>query len=81
MTLAVRQTNISGATAAGELNFTEVESMKIKVYNENGVTRIVEVTNRGTEITIFGSVIDGEFASFEVQDGAVRDGNIEKICK
>ncbi len=55
--------------------------MKIKVYNENGVTRIVEVTNKGTEITIFGSVIDGEFVSLEIQDGAVHDAILKKICK
>lgn len=55
--------------------------MKIRIYNENGITRIVEVTNRGTEITLFGSVIDGEFASLEIVDGVVRDSNIEKIPK
>lgn len=57
--------------------------MKIRVYNENGITRIVEVTNRGTEITIFGSVIDGEFAELKIKDDVIdsRETDIKKICQ
>lgn len=57
--------------------------MKIRVYNENGVTRIVEVTNRGTEITIFGSVINGEFADLKIKDDVIDcvESDIKKITK
>lgn len=57
--------------------------MRIRVYNENEVTRIVEVTNRGTEITIFGSVINGEFADLKINDDVIdcRESDIKKICK
>ena len=55
--------------------------MKIRVYNEDGITRIVEVTNRETEITIFGSVIDGEFAELKIKDNVIdcRESDIKKI--
>ena len=57
--------------------------MKIRVYNENGVTRIVEVTNRGTEITVFGSVINGEFVDLKIKDDVIDCGEseIKKSCK
>lgn len=55
--------------------------MKIRIYNENGVTRIVEVTNKGTEITIFGSVIDGELAELVMKDNVLdcHESLIQKI--
>lgn len=57
--------------------------MKIRVYNENGVTRVVEVTNKGTEITILGSVINGEFADIKIKDDVIDCGEsyIQKICR
>lgn len=57
--------------------------MKIRVYNENGVTRIVEVTNRGTEITIFGSVINGECAEIKISDNSVdcSESIIKKLAR
>lgn len=57
--------------------------MKIRVYNEDGITRIVEVTNRETEITIFGSVIDGEFAELKIKDNVIdcRESDIKKISQ
>lgn len=56
--------------------------MKIRVYNENGVTRIVEVTNRGTEINIFG-VVNGEFADLKIKNDVIDCGEsvIKKICR
>lgn len=55
--------------------------MRIRIYNENGVVKVMEVTNRGTEITIFGSVIDGEFAELKIKDNVIDCGesNIKKI--
>lgn len=55
--------------------------MKIRVYNENGVVRIVEVTNRGTEITFFGSVLDGEIAELKINDDVIdcKESYIKKI--
>lgn len=57
--------------------------MKIRIYNENGVTKIVEVTNRGTEITVFGSIVSGEFADLIIKGDVIDCGEskINKICK
>lgn len=57
--------------------------MKIRVYNENGIIRIVEVTNRGTEITVFGSLINGEVAELKIRNDVIDCGesDIKKICK
>ena len=57
--------------------------MKIRIYNENGVTKIVEVTNRGTEITVFGSIVSGEFAELKIKGDVIDCGEskIDKICK
>lgn len=55
--------------------------MKIRVYNENGVVRIVEVTNRGTEITFLGSVLDGELAELKINDDVIdcKESCIKKV--
>lgn len=40
--------------------------MQIKVYNENGIIKIVKVIN-GVEYQMFGNVADGEVAVIDVE--------------
>lgn len=40
--------------------------MKIKIYNENGVIRVVKVKN-GIEQTMFSNVTDGEVATIDIE--------------
>lgn len=54
--------------------------MKIRIYNENGIIRISEVTSRDREITVFGSVVNGEYAEVMIARDAI-DYEKTKIVK
>lgn len=41
--------------------------MKIKVYNENGIIKVVKVTANGTEIPMFSNIADGEVATIDIK--------------
>ena len=43
--------------------------MKIRVYNNNGITKITKVCDENTEKTIFETVLNGEFAEIDIQIG------------
>lgn len=55
--------------------------MKIRVYNVGGMIRIVEVTNKGTELELFDNVVDGEFVELRITDDCIDCGEtvIKKI--
>lgn len=56
--------------------------MKIKVYNENGVIRVVKVTSNGTEITMFSNVADGEVAIIDIEVANISVvGNLDSISR
>lgn len=56
--------------------------MKIKVYNENGVVRVVKVTANGTEIIIHSNVADGEVAIIDIEVANISvKGTLDSISR
>ena len=56
--------------------------MKIKVYNENGIVKVVKVTTNGTEIPMFSNVADGEVATIDIEVANISvNGNLDSISR
>ena len=56
--------------------------MKIKVYNENGIVKVVKVMSNGTEISMFSNIADGEAAIIDIEVANISVvGNLDSISR
>lgn len=56
--------------------------MKIKVYNENGIVKVVKVMSNGTEVSMFSNIADGEVAIIDIEVANISVvGNLDSISR